>query len=377
MQNNKTISEDIQLLIVDFLQNRIDEKGLILLNNWLQESNEHEKLFNDVKTAWLVSSKNTIQTVSTEKAFIRLKGSRTNADVFKTKPFWNIYRIAASWFVIFMLGSVITGYFTQRYTTKMNQQGYTSVVAPLGSTSYLDLPDGSKVWLNAGSKITYSNDFGNQKRELHLIGEAFFSVKTNRQKPFLVFTSDLVVKALGTKFNVKAYPEEKTITTTLEEGKVVITPIKKSSDKEVIELRPKEVATYYRVKPKEEKVQKANPEKIESAAKETPTSNQFVVNNEIPTELTTSWKEATWIVESEPLDKFAILLERRYNVKIEFDSQELKNYKFTGKIQDENIEQIMKAVELSAPINYTIHRNVISTSLENQRKNRFNEYTND
>jgi transmembrane sensor len=90
----------------------------------------------------------------------------------------------------------------------------------LGGRSEVILPDGSKVKLNAGSNISYSNNFGYAERNILLEGEGYFEVETNPQIPFVVEASGLKIKAFGTIFNVKAYPEEEEITTTLVEGMV-------------------------------------------------------------------------------------------------------------------------------------------------------------
>ena len=82
------------------------------------------------------------------------------------------------------------------------------------------MPDSSQIWLNAGTTITYSEDYGQRTRTLNLNGEAYFKVAKDSLHPFIVNTQGIIVRALGTRFNVKAYPEEKTISATLEEGKI-------------------------------------------------------------------------------------------------------------------------------------------------------------
>ena len=91
-----------------------------------------------------------------------------------------------------------------------------------GSKSQITLPDGSKAWINAGSKLSYRGDFNQSDRIVNLEGEGYFNVTSNKAKPFIVQTAHLKVKAFGTVFNVKAYPEEKTVETTLVEGIVEI-----------------------------------------------------------------------------------------------------------------------------------------------------------
>jgi len=127
-------------------------------------------------------------------------------------------RIAALIIISLGVGSIIT-YFS--LSGKNENSGYGNlthmVIAPKGSNSVSILPDGTKVWLNAGTTLKYTNKFGIKSREVELVGEAYFKVATNPEKPFTVITSELKIRALGTAFNVKAYPDEKVITTTLEE----------------------------------------------------------------------------------------------------------------------------------------------------------------
>ena len=94
--------------------------------------------------------------------------------------------------------------------------------APLGSRTKLTLPDGTLVWLNAGSRITYSQGFGVGNRKIELIGEGYFEVKRNEEVPFLVKTNSLLVKVLGTKFNFRNYPEDEEVVVNLLEGSVAL-----------------------------------------------------------------------------------------------------------------------------------------------------------
>jgi transmembrane sensor len=88
-----------------------------------------------------------------------------------------------------------------------------------GSKTNLVLPDGTKVWLNAGSNMTYDKDYGVNIREVNLTGEAYFDVIKNPKKPFIIHTGKIDIKVLGTAFNVRCYPDEKNTETSLVRGK--------------------------------------------------------------------------------------------------------------------------------------------------------------
>ncbi|HEY4786439.1 MAG TPA: FecR family protein [Bacteroidales bacterium] len=376
MENFYQIPEEIQLLISDFFNKSIDEEGLYRLNQWVAESDEHVHLFNSFKSVWMLSGKSVH--MRPEKTEIALHSVKQRLEVGHLKGiniFRSMQRIAASWLIFLMIGGASGFFITKHALSHRQKQLYTSISSPLGSKSTIELPDGTKVWLNAGSKIVYNNEYGHSVREVQLTGEAYFSVKTNKKVPFLVRTSDVVVKALGTKFNVKAYPEEKTITATLEEGKIVITPLGNLSSKKVVELKPNEMATFYKQREKINTFQKKIAPQIHNQEPEK--SGTLNVNSNVNTNLVTSWKDSTWIIEAQPLGILAPVLERRYNMVIEFGSDRIKKYKFTGKIQKETIEQIMSALELSAPIQYKIARDTVILSLNKTRQKQYEQYTND
>jgi ferric-dicitrate binding protein FerR (iron transport regulator) len=119
---------------------------------------------------------------------------------------------------------------------------YTEIRAPFGARTEIILPDGSAVWLNAGSKIKYMNVFNRDNREIQLNGEAYFKVTKNTDLPFDVKTGDLSIQALGTEFNVKSYDDEDIIETTLVEGKIAIHQGRKQ--KASVYLEPHQQALY-------------------------------------------------------------------------------------------------------------------------------------
>src|SRR5215204_74583 len=150
----------------------------------------------------------------------------------------NKYFLIASFCVACLL--IVTG-FIWKYSSKeivsLPNKSYSEVSTRLGSKTRLVLPDSSIVWLNAGSKLTYSENFGTTNRNTTLSGEAYFDVKKN-STPFIIHANGLQIKVLGTAFNVKSYPNEKTTETSLIRGKVEITHEKRPGV--VFVLRPNE-----------------------------------------------------------------------------------------------------------------------------------------
>lgn len=123
------------------------------------------------------------------------------------------------------------------------ETGTYKLVTLKGEKSYLQLPDGTKVWLNSCTTIQYAEDYGRSNRNIHLSGEAYFEVARNEKKPFIVKANGIDVKALGTAFNISAYPEDTQLITTLFSGKVAVQP---TLTKQQIMLAPNQVAIYYK-----------------------------------------------------------------------------------------------------------------------------------
>ncbi|HEX3008761.1 MAG TPA: FecR family protein, partial [Bacteroidales bacterium] len=317
MHQETSIPEDVSLLITDFFKGVIDDEGLKKLKEWLNESDAHLKQFNSLKSVWLMSG-NSVSFTS-EKIDAELEKTK---EVLKKRepkvllPFWTFSKVAASWLLFLVMGGILGSLLFENHN--ISSKGLITVISsPLGSKSIVDLPDGTKVWINAGSRISYDHNYGKTHREVSLTGEAYFNVKTNKQVPFIVKTSDIMVKALGTKFNVKAYPNERTITATLEEGKIFVSSVNAKSKLKDTELKPKQMFTYVRSK-KEEKVRRPVYEQPKEVIQSESISDNARVYSEVKTELLTSWKDDTWIIEGQPLGLLAPILERRYNVVINF-----------------------------------------------------------
>lgn len=374
------IDPDINDLIIRYLTENITSEELEQLRSWINVSDENKELFNNLKNSWILAGE-TQETVSfdNEKSYSQLQ-SRFSENSQKQSKSSGILvflqKYAAIGLLCLTIGASVSWFLkpAQSNYSKLN----TVITAPLGAKSIVNLPDGTKVWLNAGSKIEYKPDFGKDSRTVHLVGEAFFSVAKDKSKHFYVKTDRITVKALGTRFNVKAYPEEGMITTTLEEGKVELeTPVYGSQQTRKILLKPNEKVVYYKpeiISNTEEKVGKIN--KVEkNRPKEIKRFKEIELVHNINTMLYTSWKDKRWILESEPLGSLGEIMERRFNIVIVFNNAELENYKFTGTIENETLEQILNAFKLTAPLDYQINRDTVFFTLNKSLKEQYNRIT--
>jgi len=281
-------------------------------------------------------------------------------------------RIAATIVIFFGLGTVFSWIFLGKGNSDiLTINALHEIEVPKGGKSIITLPDGTKVWLNAGTRLKYSNTYGINDRKVELEGEAYFKVKTNPEKPFIVQTSELSVMAYGTSFNVKAYPDEKVISTTLEEGIVKI-----EGEKLKISLKPNQCLTYIKKKaPEIENPIIAKHDSIKTYNKDYQKVEKIKPITTVNVEKITAWKDNRLIIESETIADIAVVLERRFNVKVNIISEGLLEYRFRGVFYNETLEQILSVIQLSAPIEYRIDKGIVTIKTDTKRINLFLEST--
>lgn len=225
------------------------------------------------------------------------------------------------------------------YKDKQKQEALKPVVntliIPRGGEYQLALPDGTKVWLNSNSELTYSVPFTGNERRVKLKGEAYFDVAHNKEKPFIVDTEMQDIEVFGTAFNVSAYSEDATVVTTLVEGKV---KVKHLIDEQTLFeefLQPKEQAVLNK-------------------------ESKQVVKQEVDTYVYTSWKDGRFVFKNEPLESFFTKLARWYDVEVVIADETIKNVKFTGDIpRYKNMKDVLNIVEAEMSVHIKIENNKI------------------
>lgn len=195
-----------------------------------------------------------------------------------------------------------------------------------GEKSYLQLPDGTNVWLNSCTTIEYANDYGISNRNISLNGEAYFEVAKNKEIPFIVKTSGGIdVRAVGTAFNVCAYSDESKLTTTLFSGKVIVQP---TLTKQEIILEPNQVAVYYKTRNKIE-VAKYDPR------------------------LFAQWRNGSLSFDMMLMEDITRILERNYNVIFRYENQKIKKLRFSGSFRNgESFTEILEILKSNTANHY-------------------------
>ena len=199
------------------------------------------------------------------------------------------------------------------------------------------LEDNTKIILNANSVLSYPKHFSGDTREVAITGEAFFEVTKNEKKPFVVTTDGGVkIRVLGTSFNIKSYPEDESVETTLVTGKVKVIEENKNT---IVELSPSQKATYIK-------------------------SEDKMIVEKVNTKNYTSWKDGKLIYNDTPMRQVIKDLERSYDLKFSVASKEILDYKYKGEFDNLNIHQILALFEVSSPITYSIQGDIIRLNIQ-------------
>lgn len=216
----------------------------------------------------------------------------------------------------------------QQYNNQKEQ--INKVIIPYGKKSMIMLSDGTRVWLNAGSQLIYPSVFIHKIRQVMLIGEAYFDVAKETDRPFIVRASEVYVHVTGTRFDISAYPEDKLVQTVLEEGKVTLKYLGKGIlDKEyTVDMIPNQ--------------------RIELDITNGKARSQMVdVSKYI------SWKKGMLEFEKDDLIRALKQVERYYNIRIRLADPMLGLYKLSGKLDlKDEPEEVLNVIKLTVPIDW-------------------------
>lgn len=365
-------------LVVQYIAGSASEEERKQVLGWINAKPENKVIFNELKECYHLT-----KIVQKPTGFDKKEGwLRIKANFYKSRfeeqqkseknrRIRMLYRLSAA------VAAVLVIVFAWMYFDKSHNQdisksniAFTEIVVPYGSKSQLTLPDSTKVWINAGSKLSYASNFNKSNRKVKLEGEAFFDVQKSEEHLFIVETEGININVFGTRFNVKSYPDEAEIQTTLIEGSLAIHTHDNSEVNNMVYLEPNQTATYY----KNTSVLKTNVNnKVQPTSNNAEVTKSVKVSREIDTAPITSWKDNKWIFEAEDLDKIAVILERRYNVNIIFENEDLKKYKLSGTLIEETFEQVLKVIQLSAPIEYEIENNNILFKEDRNYKKKYDK----
>ena len=332
-EENKHIDE----LIANYLTEGLDKNALDELKTWIAASAENQQYFIRQREIWFSAvSREAASVYDKDKAFENFRNRvesqkeihSTSRRGFSLSALWRYAAVVA---IIIAVGCI--SYWQGEVNVK-DTFADISVEAPLGSKTKLYLPDGTLVWLNAGSRMTYSQGFGVDNRKVELEGEGYFEVKRNEKIPFFVKTKDLQLQVLGTKFNFRDYPEDHEVVVSLLEGKVGLNNLLRE-EKEAV-LSPDERAVLNK-------------------------ANGLLTVESVTASNASQWTDGYLFFDEELLPDIAKELERSYNVKIHIANDSLKTFRFYGNFvrREQNIQEVLEALASTEKMQYKIEeRNI-------------------
>ena len=358
-------------LLIQFLEGTIESSAQQSVEKWIAADIQHQIFLNRLREIWAHTSdlkELDLHIIAADWAKIsqRIKKDKQGTTIKYAAAFW--LRIAAVLIILMVLAG---GYFLRERNHNVISQDivYNEIIIPFGQKSQLILSDGTKIWINAGTKLRFPNRFGGKIREIWLNGEAFFDVAKDASKPFYVHTNDLNIRALGTSFNVKAYDDEGIVETTLLTGKIQIEKNKAdgTGDKEVI-LEPNCKAIFIKNELVVANEKSLIAQDIKRQVNKPLESRKIFVAEQVKIEPIVSWTEGRLVFEDESFENIAKQLERRYGIQIVIDNDELKQCRYTGVLKKISVEQAMKALQLTTKFTYTIHDNVLTITTPKNRE---------
>jgi ferric-dicitrate binding protein FerR (iron transport regulator) len=267
-----------------------------------------------------------IKSVNIDDAYVKVERSIDNHRTYRIDVVTWITRIAAMLAIPLLILNI--WYLNNKGDeVKVAENNFTlqEISSPIGMKTHIVLPDGSDVWLNADSKISYKIPFVGETRKVTLFGEAFLKVIKNEKSPFILSAGKTQVKVFGTQFNVKSYPEDNKVEVALKEGSVRFYFINSHGKKVFTQLQPDD----YLVLNKSNKKVAVKKEKLD----------KYIL-----------WHKDILIFDETPIEEVAKTLERWYGVTVIIDDDEIKNYKFTTVFENEPLSRVLELLELTSPI---------------------------
>ena len=363
--------EVFESIIFRYLSGSASEEESGELFEWLKESRENRITYFTLKKIWLNTRADGCTNKYIEDSWDRLKLRTTLQSSKNVKdpglPRINIRKLAVAATILVLIGiSSFLG--IQLRNLSEYDQTLVEISAPLGSRTNVSLPDGTNVWLNAGSNLTYRSDFGRGNRNVSLSGEAYFDVSPDKGSVFTVNTRDVDISALGTQFNVKSYPEEEVTETTLVNGLVEVAITDPGIRAQPVLLKPNQRIIYSRdtrrilVNEEEKEVAEETEEIVAEDEPELQVQPRIMIADVNDVKEYTSWKDGRLTFRSENLETLTPKLERFYNVKISFQDDSIKKLRYTGTLEEVTIEEVMRAIASASKINFNIDKNNIVLS---------------
>jgi transmembrane sensor len=327
------ISEDKYALIAKFLTAKLSEAEAAELDEWKLTSRENLQEYNDFVGLWaqsgLLRMPEPINQIKAQSAI------RKKAGISPSKIKWINWSVQAA--AVVVLSLIFSGIYSSLTSKNSNQKFadnsslpiYQEIKAAYGTQAKVELSDGTKVFLNSGSKLRFPETFANQQqRKVVLDGEGYFEVTKNKEHPFVVEANHLNIKVLGTKFDVDSYADNSLVSIALVEGSVMLQENTDGLNKDLLQLSPNQVATLN-------------------------STDRTLSKTDVPDLYKyTAWINGRIVFYGDPIQTVVKKLAKWYNVDIVISDKKLAGYKFTGTFINEPLEQVLNILSMTSQMTY-------------------------
>jgi len=328
---------DYHSLLVKLFAREISEDEILLLQEWLNSDPENYQIFDQENELWQETSVHLKKAIYDPDDSWKTLSSRLAIGKNKIKPIYlskrsNFLFLIAAASVALMIGiGGIMLWMSEKTSFQQVAAASTIFATQKGEKAHLYLSDSTEIILNSESRLEYSGQYNLKSRNVKFTGEAYFNVRTNPDKPFVVQLKGMKVCATGTRFNICSYADDDRIETTLEQGKIKVS----INGNEDLNIKAGQQVVYF-VQSKKVKIQ------------------------DIDMDTYSSWKDDKLRFIEAPLDEVIRRIGRKYNVTFEITNPEILKLKFTATLLDEPIEEVMQMFSEISSINYKISKPALS-----------------
>ncbi|WP_430813954.1 FecR family protein [Carboxylicivirga sp. RSCT41] len=321
---------DYRTLLVRFFEKRISDAETDKLKEWINASDNNRKVFDEFNESYQyadILAKGWLFNPEDNWDGLKQRIQKSGQPPVYSLPsshkltWWRSVAVVA---ILFALSSIVWNIHNSSKIPFHDQS--VKMITPPGQKSQVILQDGTKVWLNSGSELDYAFEPDKQQRIATLKGEAFFEVSSDSMRPFIVNTSEVIMKVYGTRFNVRAYDNAGTIQTSLEEGSVGMQIIATGEEKRII---PGQQITYRK-------------------------KTRAMIIGEVNVDLIAPWKHNVLQFEDDTFYEVVKKLEQWYGVTIKLDKSLEYKGRYTMTIKNETINEVLELIQITTPIRYEI-----------------------
>lgn len=327
--------DQIDNYIQSFLNNSLDAEGHAALRQWIKEAPKNRAYFHNTVNIWRAAGiTSNAEGFDVEKAIGKF--NKETEPARRIKFYRHALSISSAAIILLLCGisSLFFLWQSERMASEVAEEYKEYVVeVPDGAKSKIIFPDGSVVWLNAGSKVKYDSNFAKNSRNVELSGEGYFEVSKNKELPFVVNTGKLTVKVLGTKFNLKSYEEDSEVKVILKEGAVKVGDF--LADAVPVVLAPNQRFIYKK-------------------------ADQTIQVDSVNASHIENWRNGAMTFEKVSLEDIAKELKRQYDVPVRIENEYLKKIVYYSDFQENvTVEKVLEILSSGNKFRYEVKPELI------------------